>query len=195
MANEHVCEFSGKLLAQNPYPKRVEDCTGGTVKIQDCKESIDMDHGERFVTLVRSGKIKQYHYKRDMYICEGHRYFFGAGFSREMSKYKRCAYPGLTPCTGKVSSQHVSMEQSKAWLDKNEIIFPYKAYLCKKCAFKISEFMKKYKEEKEEAKREEEEMETEDIADSYYSQPSSTNSQPYFDPAALDSDTPSLTGS
>ena len=52
MANERVCELSGKLLADNSYTKRFENCRGATVKIQDCTESFDSNYVERYIRLV-----------------------------------------------------------------------------------------------------------------------------------------------
>ena len=139
------------------------------MKIQDCKESIDAYHGERYVILVRSGFINQYHFKKTMYICEGHRYVFGVGFHREMNKKKKCVHPEHE--TGKPSDSHVTMEQSKAWLDKNGRIVPYGGKLCKPCTFKMSAFIKTYTKEKEEARNDEvEDMDSEDLAGSSQSQ-------------------------
>ena len=115
------------------------------MKVQDCKESIDSNYGEHYVILMRSGKINQYHFKRDMYICEGHHYIFGVEFTCEMNKQKHCVHPDHG--TGKPSDGHqVTTEQSKAWLDKNGRIVPYKAKLCVPSAFKMSTFLKEYKE-------------------------------------------------
>ena len=78
-----VCCFSNYEASKKGYPPRFEKCGGNLVKIEDCKDDIDKDHGERSIILVRSGYVNRYSgyfAYRKLHICENHRNMFGKGF-------------------------------------------------------------------------------------------------------------------
>ena len=176
-----LCRFS-ELEAKHSYPPRFERCKGGLVKIQDCNDDIDPNFGERYIILTRSGYINRFKgFEKWWYICENHRNIFGKGFERDfVLKQKVCKYPEHE--SGQLSRHVVSMDQSRALLDKNGWIVPYGSKVCIKCDFKIKEFHKAYlieKEKEQEKGSQEVPMDSEELIESSQSEQLSDSSQQY----------------
>ena len=97
---EMACPFANLLVKDppnNPYRENFKRCNGDLVPVNECKDEIDKEHGERYIILVRSGYINQYeklpsNLRQQFSICENHRKLFGRGFIREL-RQRSCIYP------------------------------------------------------------------------------------------------------
>ena len=116
------------------YPPRIKgNCSQSTVEIQSLTKKIIENKTERFILLLRSGKIKNNQTELlNLKICSFHQDSYGVKFFKD---YYQCRYKSST-CVGVIrnkTKKDLSLEDSVNLLDRHNIFVPFGTKICSNC--------------------------------------------------------------
>ena len=104
-SDKNLCDFAHTMKEHENYflPVFKGNCSEDRLKLIYLKSNVE-GHTERFLLLLRSGKILE-HRKYRMNICSNHRSLFGKSFMTELNKSRK------KKCPFKLSDECFSMQK------------------------------------------------------------------------------------